>query len=84
MLIGLQPGQELGDHQVKEHAFLVVVDGGVHVSAGGRRDRRGRTGSLFKFEPDERHAVASHDGARLLLFLAPWPGEGHYRGGDAG
>ncbi len=34
------------------------------------------------FEPAERHAIASQDGARLLLLLAPWPGLGHYRGGD--
>jgi hypothetical protein len=35
---------------------------------------------LFRFEPDERHAISSAEGARLLLLLAPWPGEGHYRG----
>ena len=36
--------------------------------------------TLLHFEPDEMHSVASDDGARLLLLLAPWPGEGHYRG----
>jgi quercetin dioxygenase-like cupin family protein len=82
VLIGLQPGQQLGDHQVKEHAFLVVVDGGVRVSGDGRSVEAG-PGSLFMFEPDEQHAVASDDGARLLLVLAPWPGPGHYRGGGA-
>ena len=49
------------------------------VAAGGQETDAG-PGSLFKFEPDEEHAVASRDGARLLLFLAPWPGAGHYRG----
>ena len=34
-----------------------------------------------RFEANERHAVASDGGARILLLLAPWPGEGHYRGG---
>ena len=34
VLIGLDPGQELGDHQVKEYAFLIVVDGEVRVAAG--------------------------------------------------
>ena len=29
---------------------------------------------------DERRAVATDLGARILLFLAPWPGPGHYRG----
>jgi quercetin dioxygenase-like cupin family protein len=32
--IHLQAGQELGDHQVKEAALLVVVDGAVRVEAG--------------------------------------------------
>ena len=79
VLIGLKPGQGLGHHQVKEHALLVVVDGGVEVEAGGDAVDAGPA-TLFKFEPDERHAVASQDGARLLLLLAPWPGAGHYRG----
>ena len=79
VLIALEPGQELGDHQVKEHAWLLVVEGAVAVEAGGD-SVKAMVGTLFHFEPDERHAVAARDdGARLLLLLAPWPGEGHYR-----
>jgi len=79
VLIVLDPGQELGDHQVKEHAWLLVVDGSVAVAAGGE-SVEAHAGTLVHFEPDERHAVAAlEDGARLLLVLAPWPGEGHYR-----
>jgi quercetin dioxygenase-like cupin family protein len=79
VLIGLDPGQELGDHQVKEHAWLLVVHGSVEVGAGDEVVAA-EAGSLFHFQPDERHAVAAlEDGARLLLVLAPWPGEGHYR-----
>jgi hypothetical protein len=37
------------------------------------------TGELFRFDPDERHSVTSDGRARLLLLLAPWPGDGHYR-----
>ncbi len=81
VLIGLNPGQELGAHQVKEHAFLVVVDGSVRIEAGGETLEAG-TGSFVKFEPDERHVVASARGAKILLLLAPWPGEGHYRGSE--
>jgi hypothetical protein len=29
---------------------------------------------------DERRSISTVDGARILLVLAPWPGEGHYRG----
>jgi quercetin dioxygenase-like cupin family protein len=80
VLIALDPGQQLGDHQVKEHAFLLVVDGSVRVEVAGEAIDAS-TGMLIRFEPDERHAVSSERGARLLLFLAPWPGPGHYRGG---
>jgi quercetin dioxygenase-like cupin family protein len=79
VLIVLQPGQALGDHQVKENAWLTVVDGTVQISAGGEQHEAG-PGMLFRFEPDERHSVRSETGARILLLLAPWPGQGHYRG----
>jgi quercetin dioxygenase-like cupin family protein len=79
VLIGLEPGQELGDHQVHEHAWMVVVDGDVQVSSGTEQLDVG-PGTLIRFEEKERHRVSSADGGRILLFLAPWPGAGHYRG----
>lgn len=79
VLIGLDPGQGLGDHQVKEHAWLFVVDGAV-VIASADGDVEAPAGTLAHFEPDERHAVASDGGAKILLLLAPWPGPGHFRG----
>ena len=81
VLIRLGAGQELGDHEVKENAWVAVVDGQVRVGAGAESVIAG-PGTLFRFDPEERHSVASDDGARILLLLAPWPGEGHYRGGD--
>jgi len=81
VLIGLDPGQELGDHEVKERAFLLVVGGSVRVEAGGK-ELRAEQGTLISFEPEERRTVSSPDGARILLFLAPWPGAGHYRGDE--
>jgi quercetin dioxygenase-like cupin family protein len=82
VLIGLLPGQELGDHQVKEHAFLIVVDGSARIEAGGETLDAG-VGTMVSFDPDERHVVASESGAKILLMLAPWPGVGHYRGDPA-
>jgi quercetin dioxygenase-like cupin family protein len=79
VLIGLHPGQRLGDHEVKEAALLLVVDGSAHVESGGTSVDAG-PGTLVRFEPQERHSVSSEGGARLLLMLAPWPGAGHYRG----
>jgi quercetin dioxygenase-like cupin family protein len=82
VLIGLEPGQELGDHQVKEHAFTVVVDGKARIKAGDDA-LEADAGTLVAFEPDERRVVSTETGAKLLLLLAPWPGEGHYRGGGS-
>ena len=79
VLIELQPGQELGEHQVKEAAFLLVVAGSLRVDAGDE-SVEASAGELFHFKPDERRSVSSDGGARLLLFLSPWPGVGHYRG----
>jgi quercetin dioxygenase-like cupin family protein len=82
VLIVLDPGQELGDHQVKENAFLLVVDGQARVEDTAGEAFDAGPGSLFRFDPDEQHAISTQSGVRILLFLAPWPGEGHYRGGD--
>jgi quercetin dioxygenase-like cupin family protein len=79
VLIGLEPGQQLGDHQVHENAWMVVVDGRVQVSSGNEQVDAG-AGTLVRFEEKERHRVSSADGGRILLLLAPWPGAGHYRG----
>ncbi len=64
---------------MKESALLLVLDGTVRVEAGDE-SVDGDAGALFHFDPDERRSVTSNGGARLLLLLAPWPGEGHYRG----
>jgi quercetin dioxygenase-like cupin family protein len=79
VLIGIDPGQELGDHQVHEHAYIVVVGGQVQIESAGERLEAG-PGTLVRFEEKERHRVSSADGARVLMILAPWPGAGHYRG----
>jgi quercetin dioxygenase-like cupin family protein len=79
VLIGIAPGQALGDHQVFENAYVVVLDGRVQIESGGDSLEAG-PGTLVRFEEKERRRVSSADGARLLLILAPWPGPGHYRG----
>ncbi len=79
VLIGLSPGQQLGEHQVKEAAVLLVVAGSVKVDAGDE-SVDAAAGELFRFDPDERRSVTSDRGAQVLLMLSPWPGVGHYRG----
>jgi quercetin dioxygenase-like cupin family protein len=82
VLIDIDAGQELGQHQVHEHAYLLVLDGRAQIEAGDDSLDAER-GTLVRFEENERRRVSSDEGARLLLLLAPWPGPGHYRGGPA-
>jgi quercetin dioxygenase-like cupin family protein len=74
--INLPSGEELQDHQVHERAYVVVVDGEVEIVTDGSGEAAG-PGFLAHFEPNERHEVRAKSDSRLLLILAPWPGEGH-------
>jgi redox-sensitive bicupin YhaK (pirin superfamily) len=72
ILIALPAGEELQDHEVHERAYLVVVEGEVDVAGTS-----GGPGFAAVFDPGERHAISARSDARLLLVLAPWPGDGH-------
>src|SRR5215211_661854 len=77
VLIVLTPGQELGEHQVKENAWVAVVDGAVQVDAGTEQVEL-QQGALMRFEPGERHSLTSIAGARILMLLTPWPAPDHF------
>ncbi|QEC49418.1 hypothetical protein FSW04_18800 [Baekduia soli] len=72
ILIGLAAGEAMQDHQVHERAYVVVIAGEVDLAG-----TTGGPGLAAVFEPNERHAVKAVTDARLLLVLAPWPGDGH-------
>jgi quercetin dioxygenase-like cupin family protein len=72
----LPAGEELQEHEVHEHAYLVVVEGDVELAEGGE-SRGAGAGTVVHWDPGERHEVKASSDARLLLVLAPWPGEGH-------
>jgi len=74
--IHLPAGEQLNEHQVHERAYLIVTDGEIQIDADGTQISGG-PGLLCHFEPNERHAVTAVTDVRLLLVLAPWPGEGH-------
>jgi quercetin dioxygenase-like cupin family protein len=76
IVINLPQGAELQEHEVHERAYLVVIDGEVEVSDGGD-SVGGGPGFAAVFDPHERHDVRATRDARLLLVLAPWPGDGH-------
>ena len=77
IVIRLAPGEKLGDHQVRERAWLTVVEGTARIEAGGEVVEAGPA-TLLTFEPGERHSVTSEGGARIVLILSSWPGAGHY------
>jgi quercetin dioxygenase-like cupin family protein len=74
--INLPAGEQLQEHEVHEHAYLVVVDGEVELEQGGET-HAASVGTVAHWAPQERHEVRATSDARLLLVLAPWPGAGH-------
>lgn len=77
IVINLPAGEQLQEHQVYERAWLLVTDGEVEVTDAGGGSIKGSAGLLAIFDPKERHEITAKSDARLLLVLAPWPGEGH-------
>ena len=77
ILLALPAGEQLQEHEVHERAYVVVVAGEIDVTSFDGDRVRGGAGLMVEFAPGERHQVTARSDARLLLFLAPWPGEGH-------
>jgi quercetin dioxygenase-like cupin family protein len=82
VVLHLPAGEVLQDHQVHERAHLVVIEGEIEIALDGDTIAGG-PGLMAVFEPRERHEVRARSDARLLLVLAPWPGEGHPGARDA-
>jgi quercetin dioxygenase-like cupin family protein len=76
IVIQLPAGELLQEHEVHEHAYLVVIEGEVELVEGGNAETAG-PGAAAHWMPQERHEVRATSDARLLLVLAPWPGPGH-------
>jgi quercetin dioxygenase-like cupin family protein len=74
--IQLSAGESLQEHEVHERAYVVVIEGEVEVGNDGEMTSGG-AGLAAVFDPHERHEVRARTDARLLLVLAPWPGDGH-------
>ena len=77
--IQIPAGEKLGEHQVHERGWLLVLSGQVEIGAPGGGQANGGPGLLAEFDPNERHEIAATEDARLLLLLSPWPGAGHPR-----
>jgi quercetin dioxygenase-like cupin family protein len=74
--IQLPAGEQLQEHEVHEHAYMVVFDGDVRLTQDGESQTCG-AGTVAHWVPQERHEITATTDARLLLVLAPWPGPGH-------
>jgi quercetin dioxygenase-like cupin family protein len=74
--IHLPAGEQLAEHQVHERTYLLVVDGAISIAQDGQ-EVSGGAGLLAHFAPNERRTIRAVSDARLVLVLAPWPGEGH-------
>jgi redox-sensitive bicupin YhaK (pirin superfamily) len=74
--INLPEGELLQEHETYERAYLVVAGGEVEI-AHDRGTETGGPGFLAHFAPHERREVRARANSRVILILAPWPGEGH-------
>ena len=77
LALELAAGEQLRDHEVHERAWVIVVGGEVEVSTAAGARARGGSGLVVELAPRERHEVVALSQSRLLLLLAPWPGDGH-------
>ncbi len=81
--INLPAGDRLQDHEVHEHAYVVVMDGELEIEHDGGTVTGG-PGFVAHFDPHERHEVRARSDARFLLLLAPWTGAGRDEHGNRG
>jgi quercetin dioxygenase-like cupin family protein len=77
IVLDLAPDQTLSEHQVRERAWLLVIEGQVQVATAAGDRIEGGSGLLVEFFPGERHEVVASTQSRLLLLLTPWPAHGH-------
>ena len=81
VLVDLNTGEELRDHRLHEHAFVAVVSGRLGVAVEDRGVECD-AGTLVTFVPGETRSVRALEPSRILLLLAPWPGDGHFHEGE--
>jgi quercetin dioxygenase-like cupin family protein len=82
VMIDLAAGEQLGEHEVRERAIIQIARGRVELTSGATARTCGE-GVVVLLEPGERHSVRAAEHARILLTLAPWPGDRHYDPSEA-
>lgn len=77
IVLNLPAGEQLQEHQVHERAWIMVVDGQIELHGPDGSAVSAGPGSLSLADPNERHDLRAITDSRIVLMLAPWPGEGH-------
>ena len=80
--INLPAGDRMQEHEVHEHAYVVVVDGEIEIECGDSANITGGPGFVVHFDPHERHEVRATKDSRFLLILTPWTGAGRDERGN--
>jgi quercetin dioxygenase-like cupin family protein len=83
VVVELEDGEEMGDHQVRERVVVTVMAGRVVIDVSGDAVDCG-AGTMATFDPSERHSVRAMEHSLLLLILAPWPAAEHYTDAETG
>ena len=75
VMLCIPAGERLQEHRVHERAWALVLEGELEIEAG--ETITGGRGLLAELDPGESHELRATSDSKVLLFLAPWPGEGH-------
>jgi len=74
--IRLPAGERMQDHETREAAWVVVLNGQVEVEHDSATRQAG-VGSVFHFAEHERREIRATTDTTLLLVLAPYPAPDH-------
>ena len=75
--VNLPAGDQLQEHETREHCYLVVIAGEVEVDQDGQSVTAG-PGFVAHFADHEEREIRAKSDARFLMVLAPWPAADHY------
>lgn len=75
VVLCIPAGERLQEHRVHERAWALVLEGELEIEAG--ETVSGGRGLLAELAPGESHELRATSDSKVLLFLAPWPGDGH-------
>jgi quercetin dioxygenase-like cupin family protein len=82
ILIAFEAGQALDEHETRENAWGMVIEGELLVTDSNGKEQRLETGGFVRWTAGERRSLAALTEARLLLILTPWPAKDHYAAGE--